>query len=136
MKASELTGAKLDYWVAKAEGFEVSPYKSGHRIRQNGDYFGYIGNRNDPTLLWIYSPSTDWSQGGPILERDGLGVTQHNNIPDRPDNRWICTKYQGGMQVGIKKSMFAFGPTPLIAAMRCLVASKYGDEVPDEETKA
>jgi hypothetical protein len=31
MKASELTGALLDYWVARAEGFEWAPDIAPHR---------------------------------------------------------------------------------------------------------
>ena len=57
--------------------------------------------------------STDWAYGGPIIERER-----------------ICLIDQGGdywqALWGWKE---AFGPTPLIAAMRCYVASKLGDEV-------
>jgi hypothetical protein len=57
--------------------------------------------------------STDWAQAGPIIERER-----------------ICLIDQGGdywqALWGWKE---AFGSTPLIAAMRCYVASKLGDEV-------
>jgi len=105
-KVAELQGVQLDYWVAKAQGIIM------------------------PQLLDSYSPSSNWSDGGPIIEREGISVNQHNNIPDRPENRWISTKYQGGMQVGIPRPISAFGPTPLIAAMRCFLTGKYGDETP------
>jgi len=107
MKTSELTGAALDWAVEKCE-------KLGRDF--------------------MFKPSTNWSHGGPIIEREGLGVSQYNNIPDRPENRWLCMKYETGMLVGNSKSLFAYGPTPLIAAMRCYVASKLGDEVevPDD----
>lgn len=110
MKTAELTGAALDWAVAKCEGIDTFPYAL-------------------PGGFALYSPSTAWKDGGPLIEREGLGVTQHNNIPDRPDNRWQCVKYQGGMLLGNAKPLCAFGPTPLIAAMRCYVASKLGDEV-------
>jgi len=96
VKTSELTGAALDWVVAKAEGNEVS-------IR-NG-------------CLWIPTEcySTDWSQGGPIIEREKIGVGYAPDIPD-----WVAVDMN---------SNYYMGPTPLIAAMRCYVTSKLGNEV-------
>jgi hypothetical protein len=58
--------------------------------------------------------STNWAQGGPIIERENieLGRTQTEWRAQRVD--FPCV---------------AYGPTPLIAAMRCYVASKLGDTV-------
>ena len=58
--------------------------------------------------------------GGPIIEREGIGFTQFNDYP-----QWTAKHPQ---------AVYFDGPTPLIAAMRCYVASKLGDEVevPDE----
>jgi hypothetical protein len=62
--------------------------------------------------------SADWAHGGPIIEREGIdvrytgqtwGAARQLNEYEEPDE-W-------------------FGPTPLIAAMRCYVASVLGDEV-------
>ena len=102
MKTSELTGAALDWAVAKCEG------TLGHYVQPN---------EKRGTTKWETTPSTrrystDWSQGGPIIEREGLTLT-HQAI-------W-------GAQTD--DDLFAYGPTPLIAAMRCYVASKLGDEV-------
>jgi hypothetical protein len=100
MKTSELTGAALDWAVAMAENwagadFEVKPY------------------------------STDWAQGGSIIERERITVRV-----DTRAGRWAAF-FDGG-QVSARM----VGPTPLIAAMRCYVASKLGDtvDVPEELT--
>lgn len=85
IKTSELSGAALDWAVAKCEGHG-------------------IGALDDP---W-FAPSTNWSHGGPIIEREKMGV-----FPTH-----------GGWASG-----FQSGPTPLIAAMRRYVASQLGDEV-------
>lgn len=106
MKTNELTGVALDWAVAKCEGG--------------------VGD-NQLIGAW-YAPSTDWAQGGPIIEREGLGTMQYNNIPERPENRWHCVKYVGGMLLN-KPPLQMYGPTPLIAAMRCYVASKLGDDI-------
>jgi hypothetical protein len=79
-----------------------------------------------------FEPSTDWSQGGPIIEHEKLCVGyQHQLGPayvpllDPATVCWARTTAGGYLK---------YGPTPLIAAMRCYVASKLGDEVdiPDE----
>ena len=96
MKTSELTGAALDWAVSMAENwagadFEVKPY------------------------------STDWSQGGPIIEREKIAIDFDGNAWCASDNR---------------KPLANYGPTPLIAAMRCYVEFKLGHEIeiPEELT--
>ena len=110
IKTSELTGAALDWAVAKCEGHKVN-----------------VGFRNltytpkGKRTLYAYTPSTNWTQGGPIIEREKIA----SNYSAKRDC-WFAESYD-------EKHVEA-GPTPLIAAMRCYVASKLGDEVevPDE----
>jgi hypothetical protein len=73
-----------------------------------------------------FEPSENWADGGPIIEREWLDVTPWPNESDE-DMRWQCKQHDN-------IDCVAFGPTPLIAAMRCYVASKLGEEVevPDE----
>jgi Protein of unknown function (DUF2591) len=97
IKTSELTGAALDWAVASYADKHVT-----------------IGD-----ICWgNYSPSTDWAQGGPIIEM------HISRLEDLSDDGWEACGF----------GFVAYGPTPLIAAMRCFVASKLGDEVeiPDE----
>lgn len=67
--------------------------------------------------------STQWFAGGPILEREKLIV----GCLITGDGWSACSNKGGNLQ---------YGPTPLIAVMRCYVASKLGDEVeiPEELT--
>jgi len=106
MKTSELTGAALDWAVAKCEGITIP---TDAIIRQ---VEGAIRS---------YSPSTDWAQGGPIIERENISVI-HDECAEE---HWVAQTIN---------DIYGDGPTPLIAAMRCYVASKLGDEVdvPDE----
>lgn len=111
-KVSELTGVELDYWVAKAQGHE--------RVRLNlkGEY----GNRTfyvdhvDVVGVGLYKPSSSWAQGGPIIEREGITITLGIQNP------WLAHFGDVNKSVG-------FGETPLIADMRCYVASVYGEYV-------
>ena len=65
--------------------------------------------------------STDWAHGGPIIEREKISL-------EWTGEDWMAY---------IRHDEEFFAPTPLIAAMRCYVASKLGDtvEVPQELTK-
>lgn len=122
MKTSELTGAALDWAVAKCEGHVVN-----------------VGFRNltytpkGKRTLYKYLPSTNWAQGGPIIEREisklfkNVGGTytaqikKEIPIPEEDRGTSLSTHYTDWCNKA--------GPTPLIAAMRCYVASKLGDEI-------
>ena len=118
MKTSELTGAALDWAVAKCEypelvwGSSIGIHHASHQI--------VIPHLPEPQCYW--NPSTDWTQGGPIIEREGIGFfpSEREGKP-----RW------GARMVN---TYISYGPTPLISAMRCYVASKLGDdiEIPEE----
>jgi hypothetical protein len=105
IKTSELTGAALDWAVAKCEG----------AINGNDLDIGFI-------LEGGYSPSTDWAQGGPIIEREKIEIFIR-------DEEWFAYS-------SFSTPEDFNGETPLIAAMRCYVASKLGDtiDIPEELT--
>ena len=73
-----------------------------------------------------FKPSTEWAQGGPIIEREGMQL-QLEDIAE-----WHATIWWDDEDG--QREIVTRGPTPLIAAMRCYVASKLGDEVeiPDQ----
>ena len=100
MKTNELTGAALDWAVAKCEKPE------------------WLGNQAEVYVLKAgFHPSTDWAQGGPIIERERISVWARGD-------EWAAESFTPNEQ-GHEET----GETPLIAAMRCYVASKLGDEV-------
>ena len=68
--------------------------------------------------------STNWAQGGPIIEREEISTAKlEETLPDAMAPHPAC--WSGH----IDGAFVRYGPTPLIAAMRCYVASKLGDEV-------
>lgn len=114
MKISELTGAELDVAVGLSLGLDVEI--DGSRCIRNLPYDPICGAGD----FVGYSPSTDWSQGGPIIEREWIDIQY--DYPDDPwaDDAWLAfARYEGKIRGGMW-----FGPTPLIAAMRAFVASK------------
>ena len=110
MKTSELTGHALDWAVAKCEGIDYGK----DDVRFRGAY--------------ARKYSTDWSQGGVIIEREKISLKHHR------ENSYDL--YAGKWEAGHPECDHETGDTPLIAAMRCYVASKLGDEVelPEELT--
>jgi hypothetical protein len=69
--------------------------------------------------------STDWAQGGPIIEREGITLRA-------PSSEGIQYRAKDGSplwRASTPDGVSGNGPTPLIAAMRCYVSSKLGDEV-------
>lgn len=115
IKTQNLTGKALDWTVAKASQPVYSDTALVAAVR--GGYDG-IGHFHEP-----FNPSTDWAQGGPLKEREG--------IVSGPSVKGDFFAFK---PVKDADSAKAFGPIELVAAMRCLVAVKLGDEVdiPDE----
>ena len=106
VKTSSLTGVALDWAVAKCGCAPVGSFLDGIVAHQS-----YAN----------YHPSADWSQGGPIIENEGISVEY---CRAEFKSEWIA--YKLGLP---DEDSPQGGPTPLIAAMRTYVASKLGDEV-------
>lgn len=98
IKVSELTGAALDWAVTQVH--LAYPDNVFTQSRNECNY------------------STDWAQGGPIIEREAITVSQGSPVLGL---EWMACD-AGSTHV-------QHGPTYLIAAMRCYVASNLGDEV-------
>lgn len=111
IKVSELKDEMLDYWAGKADGKEVL-------MRHGMAHFLYQRKPNGHEVYHAYSPSTDWSQGGPLIDR----MKPTSFYYWEPDG-WVCSTDDADSWVN--------GETALIAAMRCFVGSKFGNEVDD-----
>ena len=102
IKTNQLTGAALDWAVTKIEAerklFTIYPQ-------------------------YITPYSTEWAQGGPIIERDEISISREFASGRIEWAAWTPAPIRDDAEA------FGYGPTPLIAAMRCYVTSKLGDEV-------
>jgi hypothetical protein len=101
IKTSELTGAPLNWAVATVMGLDIE-------IK-----YGVVHTDDDE----VFMPDLDWNIVGFIIEREGIMLVRHTAIPILN-----CGPYYW-------KANKTDGPTPRIAALRCYVASKMGDEV-------
>lgn len=123
MQTSNLTGAALDWAVAKCGGL-LEPRERYGKMEppvmldmeywSNGEPIVRLNPCPDVYYRAEYDPSTNWEHGGPIIERERTEF-------DFNEDTQMFHAYDG-VYSGI-------GPTHLISAMRCYVASKLGDEV-------
>lgn len=144
IKTSELKGVALDWAVAKCAVHLYDGQEHCIVIVNNGEVrFFKSAPINRPPCQSAWSCplkySTDWAQGGVIIEREGielwcslLGQPNHND-PAWQTSHWRAKYYNRG----VGDNVLFDGKTPLEAAMRCYVASKLGDEVeiPNELTE-
>lgn len=108
MDAQTLTDAALDWYVAQATGVAVTI----------GRYYGEAVIYHAPFDGKEFAPSRDWAHGGPLLQRANIGVTKHTS------KGWHA-------HCGDMPRLCFKGATPLEAAMRCLVAQKFGAQLPE-----
>lgn len=106
VRTSDLTDLALRWAVTKIEnpqwwvdGYMNSPVTEHSFMKDDGE---------------MYCPEIDWSQGGPIIDREIVSIQRTS------DERFEAVHADGHCE---------YGATMLIAAMRCYVASKLGDEV-------
>lgn len=113
VKVSELTNLQLDYFVASIE------------LKGTNWFYNEFDKCINNALGDSYSPSIEWAQGGPIIELGKISVLETGDA-NKWEGRWW---HEANLNF-----LCVYGPTFLIAAMRCYVASKLGDsvKVPDE----
>lgn len=71
IKTAKLTGTALDWVVASAMKLTVIQIKNGAPYTES---YPKIGGA-------IFAPSTDWSQGGPIIEQEVISIVGLNPDP-------------------------------------------------------
>jgi hypothetical protein len=116
MKTYNLTGSGLDWAVhtAQFEGccIEIEVWPKAGELASRRIVLREAGE--------IICPSTDWAQGGPIIDLHRICIDiGHAGV-------WLAYSKQNYAD---DKEYMHSGDTPLVAAMRCYVASKLGVEV-------
>lgn len=124
IKTAELSGPALDWVIDSLEGTPQSdPRHDPEIFRELHD----CGRKNF---------STDWAQGGPIADKKNISMIRCGDESMDPEP-WAATTLLAYVTHPNNGTMFGYhaqeltatGPTPLIAAMRCYVAFKLGDEI-------
>jgi hypothetical protein len=116
IKTSDLTGNALGWSVAKCEGVTT-------KVGYSGTLYAFAVD----SMPTEYEPWLKWSQGGPIIDLEKLCVGyRHQPDPDYCDPLDPLTICWARTTAG---GYLSYGPSLLVAAMRCYVASKLGKEV-------
>ncbi|EOC0346265.1 phage protein NinX family protein [Cronobacter turicensis] len=105
VKTAELTGAALDWAVAKALDYEVFINPFNGVMRKTSEAIG----------CYRFEPSTNWNHGGPLIEEH----IEHMSV--QPGNMWAA--------VALGDFTYQKADTPLLAACRAIVSHHLGYEV-------
>lgn len=126
-----LTGPALAWAVAKAEGRLDSWIRDPQRL--DTSILDISIDKNTGLLMaWssvknayeVYEPPENWSQGGPIIEREGIDLYYRSDTKSWSGAIWRDLKGGGQLDHRVPN-----GPTPLVSAMRCFVTSRLGREI-------
>lgn len=121
MKVSDLTGAQLDYWTARAQGIPAGRLEIRRVPRTDllicvslvpvVSVPGYAAQAPMPFAMHY---STDWHLAGALIE-------QH-----MPSLDWVVDPVEWYADIaGVR----AEGPTPQVAICRAVVRAAFGEEV-------
>lgn len=115
IETAKLEGAALDWAVAKCEGY--APLRHSRLATVMVEKMNARGVMQ-PEHISSLRYSTNWAQGGPIIERERIDIWCYES-----DLSLFRANIQGSMKPDQQAR------TMLLAAMRCYVTSKLGDEV-------
>ena len=113
VKTADLKGAALDWAVSIAEGAKPERPQDGQVSFDGCHMVCGTSHLEHGFLVRHYSPSTDWAQGGRLIEKHVTALNQSGT-----ESWWAHAEDRLGL-----------GPTPLIAGCRAIVASALGDSV-------
>ncbi|WP_175796532.1 phage protein NinX family protein [Burkholderia anthina] len=121
----ELSGVRLDWAVARCEGYPLTTDGISQLVEKDRK-LTILGRATcGQGIPCGYSPSSYWEQGGPIIERQRITLQFCRDLRDR-----------NGLYIHASMDTHSFHgywrgnhDKPLVAAMRCYVASKFGEAI-------
>lgn len=130
VRASNLEGVALDWAVATAKTGKVLVFPEGGHLPPDGS----VSLNDDDFTLWLndgegdsewWSPSTLWSQCGPLLDEHILSL----RLAVEPKAGWEAVggvKYSATAKDRDGCEKMAFGDTRMVAACRAVVEAELG----------
>jgi hypothetical protein len=134
MKTADLTGAHLDYWVARAEGIPAEQLEIREVQRSDTRTPGPLCIRKLPYRDPVIGPdevalrySSHWAFGGPLLEKMNADLAYGRPLEN---GHWLREGYSARLsREDWPLCGWVQGPTPLMAICRAVVRAAFGDEV-------
>ena len=135
INVSDASEQTLNWLVAICEGFTPADMKRGvgyfvAKDPGKAKYFchGAGEGAHSGFARAGFKPSSNWTQGGVIIDREDIDIDSNSARTPRIKSRAVMTsRIKDSM--GFYPRVDAFGPTKLIAAMRCYVIAVKGNEV-------
>lgn len=115
MRIDELDGARLDYFVARAEGLDAA------LIHGNGMDYCRIDVQGVGHM--VYVPTQNWTLLGPILKRQRYLIYPRAAEPGAREVVWLAEA-----QLNSKFNGMYIATSPEIAICRLRVAEAFGQE--------
>jgi hypothetical protein len=115
IRVPELSGAWLDYLVARAVGFPAEQLEV-RQVPRTDEKICVGGLPGGPFRVPF---STDWAWCGPLIEKHMISLD------------WGVDPLEWRAHIGGGAYEAGDGPTALVAACRGIVATKFGKEVPE-----
>ena len=128
VKTADLIGPALDWAVVKADGRCL--HERIRIVRYNDDSDHICEDCGKDTYMepsrYSWKPSTDWSQGGPLIEKYAVKI---EHFPSET----IASKANARIAMH-STAYWQSGPAPLVALCRAIVAANLGElvSVPEE----
>lgn len=151
VNTEELIGIQLEYAIAICMGMAFE-WDNGAAWVYPKDYKGWLAAYRDGKAFSLHSQrwTEHYAHGGPIIDQAGIATRRHSNgtwhamhssdLGDSQQANWISHKIgerYGQFSYQVHRIQVRFlGPTRLIAAFRCFVASFLGEEVEIPEVLA
>ena len=132
-----MTDLALDWAVAKSQGAGAAYVNT----KSKGCVLLLSDDTPHCAAGEVYSPSTDFGQAYPIIYENFIATFSVETRPfegqwaaDISRHQQVDTDEMGQPMYSFYLSSLSYGPTPLVAAMRCIVARELGlvVDVPDE----
>ena len=118
IKTQNLAGRQLDWAVAKALNIEVMIFA--------GRYVVLKPDGRDCSCK-VFAPSLNWSQGGPIIEREGIETAPRYTDDCKTITGWTAMMFNDARNP--RPLIVQRGDSILVAAMRCITLAVLGEEV-------
>jgi hypothetical protein len=109
---NDLTGYHLDFWVAQAE--DINAIR-----RDNRCLISHISPSGEKSTDLCYAPSLDPDISGPLIEKHAIDFF-------RSGDRWAA-------ELKHRETPWGSGTSRVEAALRAIVAARFGDVVNDPE---
>jgi hypothetical protein len=127
LRVWEFDGAELDLLVAQASGIQEARIVDGVCTIPGPPSAEMPAHSS----FVAFRPSRSWAEGGPILEREAISLWRYPEL----DSWHACMDFDFVRDEGLKTKWYLQGPTPLVAAMRCFVASKLWKDGEGDESR-